>query len=315
MFTRGYLGESRDFPPTGDHWCSFSAWYFRWRNRPLAERDFTFNFRLAMRNFDDACSIFKSSPSQVGLWRWLYHIQKKRRKKKHSTVVQKTPKNSLVSTCFNPVRVAMSTLWLLNLPIFDHSASRHSQLHAPQTSVKQNPWPLYRIWCIVTQKRPKTIVDRFLVGFWFCLSTFPLGQPRFGGADSDFRPMEPVPKRMDCHQQRCKVKKYPAKMVMWPAMLQINMMFLHKKLACRIHGLIHNQPSVHIKNQATCTTNPPIGAQTATVGPPKYLREAVTPPFLLNQMENYIYVIITDQNQLWWSMVFNNTYVIIWKML
>jgi hypothetical protein len=32
-------------------------------------------------------------------------------------------------------------------------------------------------------------------------------------------------------------------------------------------------------------------------------------------MENYIYVIITDQNQLWWSMVFNNTYVIIWKML
>lgn len=99
------------------------------------------------------------------------------------------------------------------------------------------------------------------------------------------------------------------------SMLQINMMFLHKKLACRIHGLIHNQPSVHIKNQATCTTNPPIGAQTATVGPPKYLREAVTPPFLLNQMENYIYVIITDQNQLWWSMVFNNTYVIIWKML
>ena len=106
---------------------------------------------------------------------------KKTKKKKHSTVVQKTPKNSLVSTCFNPVRVAMSTLWLLNLPIFDHSASRHSQLHAPQTSVKQNPWPLYRIWCIVTQKRPKTIVDRFLVGFWFCLSTFPLGQPRFGG--------------------------------------------------------------------------------------------------------------------------------------
>ena len=117
---------------------------------------------------------------------------------------------------------------------------------ARTSNIRQNPWPLYRIWCIVTQKRPKTIVDRFLVGFWFCLSTFPLGQPRFGGADSDFRPMEPVPKRMDCHQQRCKVKKYPTKMLMWPAMLQIYICFwfLHKKLACRVHGLIHNQPSV-----------------------------------------------------------------------
>ena len=63
--------------------------------RPLAERDFTFNFRLAMRNFDpDTSTISKSSPSPVGLWRWLYHIQKKRRKKNTPQLSKKTPKNS-----------------------------------------------------------------------------------------------------------------------------------------------------------------------------------------------------------------------------
>ena len=80
---------------------------------------------------------------------------------------------------------------------------------------------------------------------------------------------------------------------MWPAMLQIYICFAQKTgMSC---PWIDTQSTF---SEATCTRNPPIGAQTATVGPPKYLREAVTPPFLLNQMENYIYVIITDQNQL-----------------